>query len=67
MGKSYSIKLFARPSVVEGAARLWDFGATLQQYNESKSEKEADINALNSDWQAVGDDISVAIEKYEKE
>jgi len=35
--------LFARPSFLEGVARVMDLGGTLQVYNNSKTEKEADL------------------------
>lgn len=67
MSNSYSTKLFARPSALEGVSRLLDLGATMQEYNGSETETEADLKALSADWQAVGRDINDAIEKYEQE
>lgn len=64
---SQSTFLFARPSFIEGVARVMDIGATMQVYNDSKTEKEADLKALKKDWEAVGEDILSAIEKYEQE
>lgn len=58
--------LFARPSFLEGMARVMDLGSTMQIYNSSKSEKEADIKALKKDWEAVGEDTLNAVEKYER-
>lgn len=57
--------LFARPSFIEGMARVMDLGGTMQIYNESKTEEEADSKALKKDWQAVGNDILSAINTYE--
>ena len=59
-------KLFARPSFVEGAGRLLDMGATMQAYNASKTEDQADIDALRNDWCAVGKDFNSAIAHYEQ-
>jgi hypothetical protein len=59
--------LFARPSFLEGVARVMDLGGTMQVYNNSKTEKEADLKALKKDWQAVGEDISNAVKSYEQE
>lgn len=59
-------RLFARPSFVEGAARLVDLGATLQQYNTSKTENQADIEAMRNDWCSVGEDFRVSIKQYEQ-
>lgn len=66
MGRNKSTFLFACPSFAEGVARVMDLGSTLQIYNESKSEKEADLKALKNDWKAVGEDILYAIDKYER-
>ncbi len=66
MQKYRQNRLFATPSFFEGMARVVDLGATMQIYNDSKSEKEADIKALNNDWRAVGQDIHFAIEHYEQ-
>ena len=53
--------LFAKPSVVEGAARIFDFAGALNQYNSTLTERGADLRALQADWQAVGGDIQEAI------
>lgn len=68
MKKNYSItnRLFAEPSFVEGMSRVVDLGATLQEYNTSETEHQADIEALRSDWQTVGKDLKVSIKKYEQ-
>ncbi len=63
----YSYRLFARPSFLEGFSRIFDFGNTLNLYNSSESEAEADYDALKSDWMAVGIDMSNAITTYERE
>ena len=63
MNKSYAFsKLFARPSFIEGMSRVLDLGSTLQQYNSSDTEEEADSEALKNDWRAVGDDLKFSIE-----
>jgi hypothetical protein len=61
-----SFYLFARPSFCEGVARVLDLGGTLQIYNESKTEEEADLKAIENDWLAVGLDMKEAINKYGK-
>ncbi|MEK7538347.1 MAG: hypothetical protein AAB552_00755 [Patescibacteria group bacterium] len=58
--------LFARPSFVEGVSRVMDLGATLQEYNISETEQEADIKALKNDWQVVGGDLNFSIKTYEQ-
>ena len=50
-------RLFARPSFLEGMARVLDLGAALNIYNYDKDGNEADAKALFSDWMAVGDVI----------
>ena len=57
--------IYARPSFLEGMARIFDIGGTLNEYDfshyrreraASKNGAKADMEALRSDWQAVGDD-----------
>ena len=60
-------RLFARPSFIEGIARILDLGATLNIYNEDKNDKEADGKALWSDWLAVGDALRDSVNKFEKD
>ena len=57
--------LYLRPSFFEGLARLFDFPGYLIDYNYSRSSREADLRAVSSDWQHVGEDISVAIQKLD--
>lgn len=56
--------LFARPSFLEGAARVIDFGDTLTEFNTSLSPQQADYLALQSDWCAVGDDLREAVRQF---
>lgn len=56
----YTDFLFARPSFLEGMARILDLGNTLSEYNESLTPEEADTRALRADWKAVGSDIQRA-------
>lgn len=37
------------------------------EYNYSKSDREADFNALYSDWQNIGNDIEKSTRKFETE
>lgn len=53
--------LFARPSFLEGFARLFDLGNNLNQYNECRFPDDADVRAMRADWEAVGDDLRAAI------
>lgn len=63
MGKEV-YRLYARPSFLEGIARLFDIRGSLNKYNYSRSTKEADYRSLESDWEFVGLDLSKAIEKF---
>jgi hypothetical protein len=54
---AFSTFLFANPSFSEGLARVLDAGGTLNSYNVSQTEKQADFLALSADWRAVGKDI----------
>jgi RNA-splicing ligase RtcB len=56
--------LFASPSFLTGAGRVMDLGAALEycNYDISRSPEEADIRAIASDWQVVGDDLTRAVE-----
>ncbi len=57
--------LFTRPSFLSGIARLFDFWGTFNDYNRSPTDEIADIRAIGSDWRVVGDDIRVAIRRYD--
>lgn len=64
---SYSTFLFARPTFWEGVARIFDFGNVLQEYNTSPSPELTDYLAVIADWQAVGDDMRMAINNNTKQ
>ena len=49
--------LYAKPSFLEGVARLVDFGGTLNEYNFSQTGEEADARAIWIDWAIVGQDM----------
>lgn len=65
--ESYSDFLYARPSFLEGVARIFDFGGTLNEYNDSPTGQEADAAAIRSDWEAIGQDMRAAIEAFRRE
>lgn len=58
--------LYARPSFVEGLARLIDFGNTLQQYNSTPTAQQADALAMELDWYAVGQDLKNAMLEFDE-
>lgn len=53
--------LYARPSFLEGMARLFDFGNTLSEYNRSLTGEQADFLALRADWRAAAKDLGIAL------
>jgi len=55
-------RLFAKPSLLTGTARLVDLGGVFDKYNRSTTEAEADSRALASDWSIVGLDLENAME-----
>lgn len=65
--RAYSDFLFARPSFLEGVARIFDFGGTLNEYNGLFTGPEADAEAIRSDWAAIGHDMRAAIGAFEAE
>ncbi len=62
-----SLFLCARPSLVEGMARLLDFGNTLSEYNSSLTPAQADFLALRRDWGLTGHDWATALADAEEE
>ena len=59
--------IYARPSFLEGIARIFDFGGTLNTYylvSSDEDPREVDARAIASDWQAVGRDLASAIGQY---
>ena len=62
--KKYSTFLFPEPSPIYGVGRLFDFGVTLDSYNESLTPAIADALALHCDWSAVGDDLRDALKAH---
>lgn len=61
-----SSRLYSKPSFLKGAARNMDMFGSLNNYNYSESEEEADLRALKRDWKIVGIDIYKAILNYAK-
>lgn len=56
------------PGFGEGFVSLLDVNRKIEDsYKTDKTELEADLKSLESDWKAVGEDLFIAIEKYVKE
>ena len=62
MEDMYSDFLYARPSFLEGIARITDMGDTLNEYNASEN---PDAVALMGDWFVVGQAMRQAMEDFE--
>ena len=58
----FSFYAFEIPSFIEGLARIFDLGDTLQDdYDFPQTGFEDDIAAMRSDWIVIGQDIRDAI------
>ena len=55
--------LFPDATFAEGAGSVLDLFGELAQYNTSRTEREADLRALRSDWASVGDYLWIALAK----
>ncbi len=60
----YSEFLFARPSFLEGWARLFDFSGSLNEYNRSKH---PDSVAQWADWTVVGTALRESMSRFAEE
>jgi len=56
--------LFAQPSILIGAATLFDPAGSLQMYNRSLTPDEADALALISDWELARQDFERAYQAF---
>jgi len=57
--------LFATPSFLVGAGSIFNLAGNYFEFNISSSGEEADIKALQSDWDMVGNDLRDAFFEYE--
>lgn len=57
--------LMPEPSFFRGLASLGNLTGTIV-FDESTTPEEADMKALSSDWETVGEDIRMAMNEYEK-
>lgn len=64
MNEYFSDFMFARPSFLEGWARLFDFAGSLNVYNSSE---DPDVAAQWADWSAVGAAMSEAMGQFAQE
>jgi hypothetical protein len=59
----FSNYLFARPSFIEGMARVVDLGGTLNEYNTSMDAAQADRLAFAADILALRQDYEIALQR----
>lgn len=57
----FSSRLVATPSFLSGYARALDVAGTFDAYNNSSSETDADMKAIENDWRVVGNQLREAI------
>ena len=62
--QSLSDYLFAQPSFLGGMARIFDFGGSLNTFNEAHSTSEADALGHAVDWDAIARDFTAAFEQF---
>ena len=58
--------LFARPSFIEGIARIMDFQGSMSEYNFSTDGQATDQRAIRSDWLRVGADMRFARSEFDR-
>jgi hypothetical protein len=58
--------LFAKPSYIEGIARVIDLGSTIDEYNSVITPEQADFLSIRNDWEVIGEDIAIVIEAEER-
>lgn len=64
---SKTFRLFnSQPSFSKGWGRIFDFSGALDKdsYNTSRTSKQADREAIRSDWEAVGEDLKITLKEY---
>jgi hypothetical protein len=59
--------LYAKPTFIDGIARILDFGSTLQEYNSCFFDEQADNIAMKLDWAMVGEDFRHAMRLISEE
>ena len=51
---------FAKNGLIDGIATIFDLSGDFYEYDTAKSDLEADLAAIRSDWQMVEQDLSKA-------
>ena len=62
----FAYYLCGRPTFFSEVGRIFDVTNSLNFYNASETEKEADMRAISLDWLAVGQDIKLSMNDYEQ-
>ena len=57
--------IYARPSFLEGMARIFDIGGTLNEYDFGPGGAESDAEAMRADWDAICDDWRAVMGDYD--
>jgi len=58
--------LFPSPSFLIGASSIFNLGGNYFEYNLSKTDLQADLRALISDWLVIKKDFELAEKKFQK-
>jgi hypothetical protein len=61
----YTTSLYAMPTTISGAARVFDVMGVFDEYNSCATGEAADYRALKSDWLATGCDLRTALKTWE--
>lgn len=59
--------LLPKNNFLVGMGSILNLAGSYFEYNYSKSDKEADLKALTSDWENVGEDIRKSKSNFERE
>ena len=59
--RHYTTSLFPVPGLLYALGSIFNIPGNYYKYNVSKSEKEADIRALNNDWSIIFQDLEDTI------
>jgi hypothetical protein len=59
--------MIAVDQILKGVARAFDIGAVLSSYEQNPDSKQADFEALRSDWERVEQDLYTVIATYEQQ
>lgn len=58
--------LYVRPTFWLGFASIFNLFGNYFQYRVSDTGAQADARAMRADWQAIGDDLNLVIDRYQQ-